>query len=92
VSVSRFITNCLKPFHVLLVFIGQLFEEYKLVRRTGMLLCLVSNVAILLLMAISMLNDKPVSDNVRLVLLAILGLNSVYIGFYQWDRMQDRTE
>lgn len=72
-------------------FMADLFEKHKFIRRSGMIACMALNILIVLATLYAFLKgNQLMSDNTRLVLLGAFGLNSVYIGLYQWDRMQDR--
>ena len=74
----------------MMAWIDRLFNEHNFVRRTGMLICFICILVILSFMLYVLLNSIPLQDTVERVLLAVLGLNTVYLGFYQWSRSRER--
>lgn len=67
-------------------YIEALFNEHKFIRRTGVIVCLAMNVSILIATIVAWFSSIKMEDNTQFVLAAILGLNQLYIGLYQWDR------
>lgn len=65
--------------------IRALFEEYKFIRRSGMLACMGINIAIVAVVLAGWKAGLSMDENIRMVLLGAFGLNSVYITLYQWD-------
>lgn len=65
--------------------IRALFEEYRFIRRSGMLACMGINIAIVAVVLSGWLDGNTMDENIRMVLLGAFGLNSVYITLYQWD-------
>lgn len=69
--------------------IHRLFNHHKFVRRAGMCLCFLSTIAILTLLTFAVLGEIEVENTVSDVLIAVIGLNTVYAGLYQWSRDRD---
>ena len=69
--------------------IDTLFNKHKLVRRTGMMLCFISTVVILVVAVLATVHNYPLSDPISKVFIAIVGLNTVYVCLYQWGRTHD---
>jgi len=71
---------------VVLDFIGELFEKYKLVRRVMIVwACWLITVTIYKFYGMA---DK-LNDPAARVIIAVIGLLAVVIGFYQWSRGKD---
>lgn len=68
-------------------YIEALFNEHKFVRRVTMAIVLFMDVAILRYSIGA--TGTQMTENQRLVFLGLIGLNAVFIGLYQWDRMRD---
>ena len=66
-----------------------LFNKHMFVRRFGMLMCFVTN-GIVLWFTIT--RGQGMDDNVRIILVTILGLNQLYIALYQWSKERERRE
>jgi hypothetical protein len=64
-----------------------LFNKHMFVRRFGMLMCFVTN-GIVLWFTIT--RGQGMDDNVRVILVTILGLNQLYIALYQWSKERER--
>ena len=69
--------------------IHRLFNHHKFVRRAGMCLCFLSTITILALLTFAVLGQIEVEDSVSEVFIAVIGLNTVYAGLYQWSRDRD---
>ena len=66
-------------------FVKALFEEHKFIRRFGMVMCFGINMAIATTTIYCLLHNIKMEDNIQLTFSVLLGLNSLYIGAYQWD-------
>lgn len=72
----------------LLDFIGLLFEKYKFARR----LLLIWAAALITYSLVSFWQHvDTITDPVAKVIIAVLGLLTVVIGFYQWSRERDES-
>ena len=57
--------------------------------KTQMLMCFVTNSIVLWF---TVTRGQGMDDNVRIILVTILGLNQLYIALYQWSKERERRE
>ena len=71
-------------------YVDLLFNKHKFVRRLGMLIQFFSIVVIVWVVLDSIVHGHDISEPASSVLIAIIGLNTVYVGLYQWSRERDK--